>query len=73
MLVLTRKPGESIVIGNGVHVTLLEIRGNRVRLGITAPNGVTIVREELVTETTTVADSTAATPAKQASGRPALR
>ena len=49
MLVLTRKAGERIVIDNSIVVEVLEIQGNRVRIGIQAPSGVTILREELIT------------------------
>jgi carbon storage regulator len=48
MLVLGRKRGESIVIGERVHITVLEIAGGQVRLGIEAPRDVVILREELV-------------------------
>ncbi|MFM7149889.1 MAG: carbon storage regulator [Gemmataceae bacterium] len=48
MLVLTRKAGEKIVIADNIVLEVLEIQGNRVRLGIQAPQGVTILREELV-------------------------
>jgi carbon storage regulator len=48
MLVLSRKVGETIVIGDQIVITLAAIRGNRVRLGITAPPHVLIQREELV-------------------------
>jgi carbon storage regulator len=48
MLALTRKAGERIVIGGLIVVEVLAIRGNRVRLGIEAPAGVTILREELI-------------------------
>jgi carbon storage regulator len=48
MLVLTRKVNERIVIDGGIVLEVLEVLGNRVRLGITAPSGVTILREELV-------------------------
>jgi carbon storage regulator len=47
MLVLSRKPGEKVVIGEGITVTVLEIVGNRVRLGIEAPGDVRILRGEL--------------------------
>jgi carbon storage regulator len=49
MLVLSRKIGERIVINDNISVEVLQILGNRVRLGITAPVGVPILREELVT------------------------
>ena len=47
MLVLSRKLGESIVIGNGITVTVIDVHGERVRLGFTAPADVPIHREEL--------------------------
>lgn len=47
MLVLTRKSGESIVIGEEVVITVLEIRGGQVRLGVEAPREVTIHRSEV--------------------------
>ncbi|MDQ3331744.1 MAG: carbon storage regulator [Planctomycetota bacterium] len=46
MLVLTRKPGESILIGSDVRVRVLRAKGSRVRLGIEAPADVRIVREK---------------------------
>ncbi len=46
MLVLSRKRGEVILIGDDVTVTILEMRGNRVKLGITARGDVPIRREE---------------------------
>jgi carbon storage regulator len=48
MLVLTRKVGERIVIDDNIVVEVLQVVGNRVRLGIQAPAGVTILRQELV-------------------------
>ncbi|MGN6088798.1 MAG: carbon storage regulator CsrA [Actinomycetes bacterium] len=50
MLVLSRKVGESIVIGDDITVTVLEVRGDVVRLGINAPRSVTVHREELLRE-----------------------
>ena len=47
MLVLSRKPGEKVVIGNGITVTVVEVQGNRVRVGIDAPEQVRILRGEL--------------------------
>ena len=47
MLVLTRRPGESLLIGNQVVVTLLDAGRGRIRLGIEAPPEVRIVRQEL--------------------------
>lgn len=48
MLVLTRKAGERIMIDDGIVVEVLEVQGNRVRIGIQAPQGVTILRQELL-------------------------
>ena len=47
MLVLTRKPGESLYIGDDIKVTLHGIRGNQVRIGVEAPPSVRIYREEI--------------------------
>ena len=47
MLVLSRKTGEKVVIGDGIEVTVLQIRGDRVKLGFSAPKEVTIHRQEL--------------------------
>jgi carbon storage regulator len=48
MLVLTRKVGERIVIDNDIVVQVLQVKGNRIRLGIEAPAGATILRQELI-------------------------
>jgi carbon storage regulator len=47
MLVLSRKPGEQVVLGNGITLTVVEVRGNRVRLAFDAPDQVRILRAEL--------------------------
>ncbi len=47
MLVLTRKPGEKLVIGNNIVVTVVQISGNKIRLSIDAPDDVRILRGEL--------------------------
>lgn len=47
MLVLTRRLGEEIVIGEGIRLTVVAIHGNKVRLGFAAPENVSILREEL--------------------------
>jgi len=47
MLILTRRPGERVVIGDEVLVTVMEVTGNIVRLGIEAPSGISIYREEI--------------------------
>ena len=48
MLVLTRMEGESVVIGDGIRITLLEIQGGQVRIGVQAPREVPVLRAELL-------------------------
>jgi carbon storage regulator len=50
MLVLSRRVGESVMIGDDVVVTVLDVRGEVVRLGVAAPRSVTVHREELLAE-----------------------
>ncbi len=50
MLVLSRRVGESLVIGDNVTVTVLEVRGDVVRIGIDAPRSVAVNRAELLAE-----------------------
>lgn len=47
MLILTRRIGETLVIGDDVTVTVLGVRGNQVRLGVNAPKTVSVHREEI--------------------------
>ena len=47
MLVLTRKPDQSIMVGNDIEITVLEVRGEQVRLGIRAPRTVAVHRKEV--------------------------
>ena len=47
MLVLSRRKDETIVIGDDVHVTVVDIRGDTVRLGITAPKSIPVYRKEI--------------------------
>jgi len=47
MLVLSRKRGEAITIGNGVTITVLSVQGDKVKLGIVAPSEVPVHREEI--------------------------
>lgn len=48
MLVLTRKPGEKVIIGGNITVTVVEVKGNKVRLAFEAPDQIHIMREELI-------------------------
>lgn len=67
MLVLTRRPGQSVFIGDDVKITVVEIKGSQVRVGIDAPDHVRIFREEIYLqiqeENRTAAMAPAETPA----------
>ena len=47
MLIQTRRPGESVKIGDDITITVLAVRGNQLRLGFTAPQNVAVHREEV--------------------------
>ena len=47
MLILTRRVGEALVIGDDVTITVLEVKGSQVRIGINAPKSVSVHREEI--------------------------
>lgn len=47
MLALSRKTNESIIIGNDIEITVLEVKGDQVKIGISAPKSVSIYRKEI--------------------------
>lgn len=47
MLILTRRTGESLKVGDNVTVTVLGVKGNQVRIGVDAPNSVSVHRQEI--------------------------
>ena len=47
MLILTRRVGETLIIGDDVKITVLDVRGHQVRLGVDAPRDVSVHREEI--------------------------
>lgn len=63
MLVLRRKVGESIVLAGVINISVLAVEGERVKIGISAPPDVTIVREELLRTTRDTPESN--TPVQQ--------
>jgi carbon storage regulator len=65
MLVLTRRAGESVMIGDNVTITVLEARGDVIRLGIQAPRDVQVHREEIYRELQ-AANREAASPTEDA-------
>lgn len=48
MLILTRRPGESLVIGDDIEITVISVEGNQVKVGIRAPDHIDILRSELL-------------------------
>ncbi|MBQ9609514.1 MAG: carbon storage regulator CsrA [Lachnospiraceae bacterium] len=50
MLALSRKQGESIMIGNDVEISILEIKGEQIKIGISAPKSVPVYRKEIYTQ-----------------------
>ena len=47
MLILTRRTGETLIIGDNIRLTVLDVSGNQIRLGVTAPREVPVHREEV--------------------------
>ena len=56
MLALSRKQGESIVIGNNIEITVLEAKGDQVKIGISAPKSVPVYRKEIYAQIQAVAN-----------------
>ena len=73
MLVLTRRPGESILIGRDIEVVILSADGMQVRLGVRAPREITVLRRELVQQVEAENRLAAATPTSAAFGALAAR
>jgi carbon storage regulator len=72
VLVLTRRAGQSIVIGHDITVTVLDVRGDQVRLGINAPRTVDVHREEVFLELQRANRSAASLPTGALEGLGAL-
>lgn len=68
MLALSRKKNEALIINNNIEVTILEVKGDQVKIGITAPKEVPVYRKEVYTQ---IQDANAA--AVDASGMDALK
>ncbi len=69
MLILTRRVGETLMIGDSVTVTILGVKGNQVRVGITAPKDVAVHREEIFQR---IGKEVAATASEQGSAESGL-
>ncbi len=67
MLVLSRQKDESIMIGDEVEITIVDVRGDKVRLGITAPKSIAVYRREIydAIQREKATDSLAKTPKQQ--------
>jgi carbon storage regulator len=69
MLVLSRKVGERILVGDQIRITVVRLTNGGVRLGIEAPEGTTVVREELILKLAEQAQTSTAPLEQPASGK----
>lgn len=67
MLILTRRPTETVMIGDDITITVLEVRGNQVRIGINAPKHIAVHREEIYERIKN--EEQAGSPPRKAQGR----
>lgn len=65
MLILTRRVGEALMIGNDISVTVLGVKGNQVRIGVDAPKEVAVHREEIFERINSEQGESADSPAPQ--------
>ena len=77
VLILTRRSGENIIVGDDIVISVIEVRGDAVRIGITAPRSVSVHREEVYRELQITNQRAASTPdeavddiLRQAKGKP---
>lgn len=68
MLILTRRTGETVMIGNEVTLTVLGVKGNQVRIGINAPKSVPVHREEIYERIKRELQGDVANPEEEANG-----
>jgi carbon storage regulator len=70
MLILTRRVGETVMIGQDITVTVVGVKGNQVRLGIGAPKDVAVYREEIQERTSAEAHNAERSDGREAARRP---
>ena len=73
MLVLTRRANQSIMIGHEIVVTVLEVRGDQVRLGIKAPRSIDVHREEIFAQLQQANRDAAVKPKEQLDAVPTIK